>query len=347
MQLKVFGIAGSEDFSSKVCSHLDIARSKHIEKHFDDGELYIRSDENVRGADVYVVCSLYGDQQLSVSEKLTSLLIFIGSLGDASAQRITVICPMVAFSRQDRKTESRAPITIKYVAQSLEAVGATRFLTMDVHNLSALQCAFRIPTDNLEARNLFIDFLVGVDRDGQKVETTVCEEMMPKDIVLLSPDSGGMSRTKWFARSLEKRLQIIHPKQTVGLAYFDKERISSTEIRGDEIIGDVKGKNVIIVDDLISSGRTIQLSGEAVKKFGGKLWAACATHGLFTGGAADNLAGIPRIVVADTVPPFRLVKSKKIEEKGWINVIPTAKLFASAIRRTHEDGGSISQLLQS
>ena len=342
MQLKIFGIAGANDFAKKIAKHLDVNLSHHVEKHFEDGEIYIRSDENVRGCDVYVVSSSHEDEKLSVSEKLTALLIFIGSLKDASAQRISVVLPYFFYARQDRKCESRAPITSKYIAQLIEAMGTNRLLTMDCHNLSALQNSFRIPTDNLEARNLFIDFLVGVDREGQKIEGSVCPEKLPKDIVFLSPDSGGMSRTKWFARSLEKRAKMVNPAQTVGLAYFDKERVSSTEVRGNEIIGDVKDKAVIIVDDLISSGRTIQLAGEAVAKFGGQVWAACATHGLFTGDAANNLAGISRVIVSDTIPPFRLNKELPV----WLDIISTTKLFASAIRKTHEDGGSISELLQ-
>ncbi len=342
--IKLFGIAGAKEFAKKVAYNLDVPLSNHVEKHFEDGELYVRSDENVRGCDVYVIASLYEDANFSVSEKLTSLLIFIGSLKDASAQRISVVVPYFAYARQDRKCESRAPITSKYIAQLIEAMGTNRLLTMDVHNLSAFQNSFRIPTDNLEARNLLIDFLVGIDRDGQKVEAVISEKL-PQDIVFLSPDSGGMSRTKWFARSLEKRIQTINPSQTVGLAYFDKERLSSTEVRGNEIIGNVKDKSVIIVDDLISSGRTIQLASQAVTKFGGNVWAACATHGLFTGDAANNLAEIKRIIVSDTIPPFRLA-NKGSNDRIGLNVISTTKLFASAIRRTHEDGGSISQLLQ-
>ena len=337
--IKLFGIAGAKPYAENVARVLDMPLSKHIEKYFEDGELYVRSDENVRGCDVYIIASMYSDNNNSASEKLATILFFVSSLRDASAKRITLVVPYLAFSRQDRKTESRAPIATKYVAQLLESVGVNRLLTMDVHNLSALQNAFRIPTDNLESKNLIIDFLVGQNRYGEETN----RDMIPNtNLVVLSPDSGGMSRAKWFARSLEKRIQAEMPNETVGLAYFDKERISSSEIKGSQIIGDIRGKNVIIVDDMISSGGTIKRSGEAIEKFGGKLWGACATHGLFTSESMKNLAGIPRLFIADTIP----VKLKEWGETPRIWSVNTYNLFAIAIRRPYEEGGSISQLLQ-
>ncbi|MGH7127330.1 MAG: ribose-phosphate diphosphokinase, partial [Planctomycetaceae bacterium] len=158
---RLFGLQGSQRFAQRVARYLDVPVSRHVEMHFADMEPYVRSDVNVRGTDVYIITSLYTDEEQSVGEKFTKLLFFIGSLADASARRITVVAPYLAFARQDRKTESRAPISIKYFAQCVEAVGADRILTMDVHNLSAMQNAFRIPTDNLEAKNLLADFLCG------------------------------------------------------------------------------------------------------------------------------------------------------------------------------------------
>ena len=332
--MKLFGLRGSEEFARQVASFLDVPVARHVERRFDDGETYVKSDENVRSCDVYVIDSLYSDGEMSAGEKLSTLLIFLGSLKDASAGRITVVAPYLAFARQDRKTESRAPITTKYVATLLEAAGADRLLTMDVHNLSSFQNAFRIPADNLEARTLFVDFLTGLDREGHPTGGAHLEA--PPDLVVVSPDSGGMSRARRFREGLEKRTNRFNQ---IDLAYFDKER-STSGVSGSKIVGDVKGRPAIVLDDMIASAGTIKAAGEAIERHGGTVWAACATHGLFIGDAKENLAGVPRLVITDTIPPFRL------GARDGLHVIPTAKFFALAIGRTHKDGGSISQLLQ-
>jgi ribose-phosphate pyrophosphokinase len=219
---------------------------------------------------------------------------------------------------------------------------------MDVHNLSALQNAFRIPTDNLEAKNLMADFLCGVDAgDGeeggpQEVDNHIPDPLIdePNDLVVLAPDSGGMGRAKRFRNALEKRLQ---QSNQIGVVYLDKERVHGNEVRASEIVGNVKGKRVIILDDMISSGQTIRVCAQSVVDHGGELWGVCATHGLFVGDARENLKGLPRLVITDTIRPFRL------DATEWDNrlfVIPTTMMFAQAIRRTHEEGGSISDLLK-
>lgn len=331
MSLKVFGLNGSKNFAEQVCKYLSIPLAHHVEKDFEDSELYARAGENVRGSDVYVIHSLYGDNHMSAGEKLTSLAFFCGSLKDASASRVTVVTPYLAYARQDRKTESRAPIGTKYVAQILESMGVQRLLTMDVHNLAAFQNAFRIPTDNLEAKLLFVNYFAE-------------QKDLPNNLIVLSPDSGGMHRARRFRESLEKRLSKINQ---IGIAYLDKERIAATgALKGDKIIGDVKDKNVIIIDDMIASGSTIKKSAEAIAAHGGQVYAVCATHGLFIGEAPENLKGIPNIVIADTVPPFRMMEPDVDDSiQKALRTIPTAELFANAIRRNH-DGDSISQLLE-
>lgn len=344
----VFGLEGSNPFAQRVARYLDVPVSRHVEFYFDDKEPYVRSDVNVRGCDVYVITSLYSDRDQSVGEKLTKLLFFVGSLVDASARRITLVAPFLAFSRQDRKTESRAPISIKYFAQCLEALGVDRVLTMDVHNLSAFQNAFRIPTDNLEAKNLMADYLCGVDSGYQSddapnpVEHHIRDPLVnsPESLVVLAPDSGGMGRAKRFRNALERRLNLHNE---IGVVYLDKERLGEAEVRGSKIVGDVEGKRVIILDDMISSGGTVAVAAEAITKHGGKLWAVCATHGVFVGEADENLSGIDRLVITDTIAPFRLEES---QSDSRLDVIPTAMMFAQAIRRTHEEGGSISDLLK-
>jgi len=332
MPLKIFGLNGSKGFAEEVARYLSIPLSPTVEKNFDDGELYCRADENVRGSDVYVVHSLYGDDEMTAGEKLTSLSFFCGSLRDASCGRVTVVCPYLAFARQDRKTESRAPIGTKYVATILEAMGVDRLLTMDVHNLAAFQNAFRIPTDNLEARNIVCDHISKI-------------KGWDSPLVCLSPDTGGMGRTRHFRAGLEKRLGM---QNQIDIAQFDKARDGTTgELSGDKIIGDVKGKNVIIIDDMISTGGTIAKAASAVEKHGGKVYAVVATHGLFIKDAPKILANIPRLIVTDTVPPFRLTKGgdDPAHYKRSLSVVSTAELFAKAIRRNH-DGDSISALLE-
>lgn len=321
---RLFGLNATKDYAKEVATHLDVELSKHCEEYFADHEAYLRSDVNVRDCDVYVIQSLYNGPDESVADKLCKLLFFIGSLRDASVRRITAVIPYMAFQRQDRKTESRAPITTKYLAKQIEAAGADRLLTMDVHNLSAFQNAFRIQTDALEAKNLLADFIA----DKLK-ETSVA------DLVVLSPDSGGMGRAKRFRQSLVKRV-----KQDVGLAYLDKTHQGKV-IQGHEIIGDVTHKNVVIIDDMISSGATLVECDKAIEKNEGKLWASCATHGLFVGRVNENLSSLDNIIVCDTIKP-------KLNDENMkkLHIISSTRMFAQAIRRTHEEGGSISDLLK-
>lgn len=323
--LRLFGLQATREYAQKVAEHLDVELAKHVEEYFADHEPYLRSDVNVRDCDVYVIQSLYNGPDETVADKLTKLLFFIGSLRDASCRRITAVIPYLAFQRQDRKTESRAPITTKYVAKLLEAAGADRLLAMDVHNLSAFQNAFRIQTDNLEAKNLLADYVA-----DKLTETKIT------DLVVLSPDSGGMGRAKRFRNSLSKRLQ-----QDVGLAYLDKTHQGKV-IQGHEIIGDVTHKHVVIIDDMISSGATLVECDKAIKANDGKLWTACATHGLFVGRVNENLSSIDSIIVCDTIKPIKLAP----EIMSKLHIISTTRMFGQAIRRTHEEGGSISDLLK-
>lgn len=335
--MKIFGLNGSHEFAGRIANNLMLKLSTHIEEEFSDGEVYARSDENIRGDDVYVISSLYEDQQNSVGDKIVTLLHFISSLKDASAGHVTAVIPYLAYARQDRKTESRAPIGTKSTAKLIEAAGADRLMTMDIHNLAALQNAFRIPTDNLEAKNLFVDFLTNTSKGyAKKSKVGFLDEELPENITILSPDSGGMGRCRRFRTSLERRLKRMN---SIELAYLDKERLSGDEAQGDKIVGNVKNRDVIILDDMIASGKTIKISSEAVEKHGGRVFAVCATHGLFTGNAQDNLQNIRNLIITNTINPFRL------KSKDNLCMISTDRMFAEAIKRTSE-GGSISELLE-
>jgi ribose-phosphate pyrophosphokinase len=337
--IRIFGLNSSREFATSVGNEFkqitDNYRFRlipHIEKEFDDGEPYLRAEENVRRCDVFVIQSLYSDQKCvdgeivgeSIADKFVKLAFFIGSLRDASADRITAVIPYLGYSRQDRKVRSRDPVYTKYIPEQLEAVGTDRVLTMDVHNLSAFQNSFRLQTDNLEGKNLFADWVYGKT------------DFPPEKLSVLSPDSGGMGRSKRFRDALSKRFDNAE----ISMTYLDKSRVGRKVERG-EIVGDVEGKEIIILDDMISSGGTIKECQTAVDEAGGHVWAACATHGLFVGNAYENLSDLDRLVITDTVNPFSL--NRKLPEN--LSVIPTARIFAQAIRRTHV-GESISALLK-
>ena len=332
--LKVFGLNGSNKYTQEVCNHLsEISKfyiSSHTETHHDDGESFLKSNENVRGCDVYVIASLYSDEKHSVNEKIINLLWFVGSLKDASASRVTVILPYMAYARQDRKVKSREPIITKYMAKTFESVGIDRLIVIDVHNLSAFQNSFRIPVDNLDSIKLFTTALCDKSWNGLK---TLKED--PSNLVVLSPDNGGITRCSLFQEALEKILKVEIP-----LAVFDKRRKDGA-VKGSRIIGDVSGKRILLFDDMIASGSTAQKAIEAATKSGGELYAFCATHGLFTGNANENIASIDRLFVTDTSSLWRLNE----ENTKKINVVSTTQLIARVIEKTHFQG-SISKLLE-
>jgi len=354
--LRLFGVDGYEDFARKVAKSLGVQLTPRQEKTFVDGEPYIKStvgrEGNVRASDCYIISSLFSDNKQSVNDKFIKLLFFAGSLQDAGASRITLVVPYLAYQRQDRKTESRAGIYTSYSAKLLETMHFTRLITMDVHNLSATQSAMsmRVLFDNLEAKKTLADFVCGgYDKDGIMIEDSVSGFLYQdfvlnkkeSDIVVLAPDSGGLGRAKKFRNELESRLNL---QNKIPVVHLDKERNPSGDLKesGGEISGDIKEKRIIIYDDIIASGGTIKLCCDAVKKYGGEVWAVCATHGVFTEKSNENLKDVPRLIVTDTVPPLKLIKD---QWRGRLHVCKTVSLFAEAIRRTHYEGGSISELL--
>jgi ribose-phosphate pyrophosphokinase len=329
--LKVFCLNGSKEYGKRVAEQLSISLSPHVEKSFEDGECYVKSADgdvgNVRGHNVFVIQSLYSGPKESVADKLLKLAIFCGSLRSASAHSITAIIPHLAFARQDRKTESRAPITTKIIASMLESVGIDRAIFMDVHNLSAVQNAFslRFNADHLEAKLLHADWCAARLENAKK-------------IVVLSPDSGGVGRSERFRNALGKKLL-----KDISLASYDKRRRVDGSLVGDNIIGDVDDAEVLLYDDMISTAGTITKAGLAVPRFGGRLFAVLATHGLFCGEANRYVEQLDtKIVVADTVEPWRLTA----ENRKKIEIIDTSKLVSQAIWRNQTGTGSISELLR-
>lgn len=318
-----FAIHESRPFGEQVARHLGVDLSLHEERNFEDGEHKMRPLVSVRGKDVYVLQSLHGGPVESVNDKLCKLLFFLSALRDNGAARITALVPYLAYSRKDRQTKTRDPVTTQYVARHFEAAGADCVATLDVHNIVAFQNAFRCRTVHLDTRGLFANALRDLLADAQ--------------VTVISPDPGGVKRAQLFREMLQKTL--LRP---VGQAFVDKRR-SGDIVSGDMIVGDVENTTVVVIDDLIASGGTMDRAARAAMEHGAKEVIACAAHGLFTGNAKSILAAAPlkHIIVTDTVPPFRLDATFVTTHIENVSAVP---LFADCIKCLH-GGSSISQLL--
>ena len=322
--MAVFAPQSGREFAERVCSHLGISLRPHEERAFEDGEHKTRPLESVRGKDVFVIQSLYGDAGQSVNDKLCQLLFFLGALRDASAERVTAVVPYLCYARKDRRSKSRDPVTTQYVAELFEAMHIDRLVTLDVHNLAAFQNAFRIPTDHLEAKTSFVKHFVPLIHD--------------EEVAVVSPDIGGVKRAEAFREALSAAL--VRP---VTNAFVEKYR-SAGVVSGEALTGDVANKTAIIIDDLVSSGTTLARAAQACIARQAKTVYAVATHGVFATKASQVLAEAPleKIVVTNTIPPFRLnpdVVGNKLV------VLDTTPLIAEAIRRIHSNG-SIVELLE-
>ncbi len=319
----LFALTESHDLGARVGKYLDVPLQDHIERNFEDGEYKIRPLVTVRDQDVYVIQSLYSDSQQSVHDKLVRLLFFIGALKDASAREVTAVVPYLCYSRKDMKTKPRDPVNTRYVAQLFEAVGTDRVVTMDVHNLAAFQNAFRCRTDHLEARKLFVQYFAPL--------------IEGHEVVVISPDTGGIKRAEKFRQDLSLALN-----REASSGFMEKHR-SGGVVTGEALIGDVSGKAVIIIDDLISTGGTMGRTAKACRKGGAAKVYAAATHGIFTGDADKVFAdpAIDQLVIVDTIPPFRITSDTAREK---LTALDGAALIAEAVRRIHA-GGSVIELL--
>jgi ribose-phosphate pyrophosphokinase len=329
MKLNVFALNTSRELGEQVAKALDIKLSRHEERDFEDGEHKSRPLENVRGRDVFVIQSLYGDNQHSVNDKLVRLLFFLGALRDASAGRITAVIPYLCYARKDQKSKPRDPVATRYLATLFEAVGVNHVVALDVHNLAAYQNAFRICTDHLEAKTLFANYFANC----------FDEISGDNDLVILSPDIGGVKRAEALRLAMEKTLN-----RPVASAFVEKHR-SGGVVSGGALVGEVSKKTVIIIDDLISSGTTIIRAAQACRGAGATKVYCAASHGAFSEAADAALAdpALDKLVITDSIPPKRITSST-VNNK--LVSLPTAPLFAEAIKRMHTDG-SLVDLLES
>jgi ribose-phosphate pyrophosphokinase len=323
-EIAIFAPGENREFGEKVSAHLGVALSAHEERDFEDGEHKMRPLVNVRGRDVFVIQSLYGDERRSVNDKLCRLLFFLGALRDAAAGRVTAVVPYLCYARKDRKSKPRDPVTTRYVASLFEAMRVDRVVTMDVHNLAAFQNAFRIGADHLEARKLFIEYFA--------------RSIQREDVVVVSPDVGGVKRAEDFRQALSHALD-----REVHSAFMEKYR-SAGVVSGEAVIGDVTGKIAIIIDDLISSGTTLARAAEHCRVNGAKTIYAAASHGVFSDKANQALSNpaLETVVITDTIPPFRLDPDLARDK---LVILDAARLFAEAVGRIHSNG-SIVDLLE-
>ena len=315
--MKIFALNASRPFGEKVAAALGEPLADHEEREFEDGEHKARPLVSVRGSDVYVIQSLHGGPEQSVNDKLCRLLFFAGALRDAGAGRVTAVIPYLAYARKDRRTQLRDPITTRYVAQLIEAVGVDQMVVVDVHNLAAFENAFRCPTTHLEARPLFV--------------TNLLPHLQERETAVVSPDAGGAKRAELLREALAGALGTDVP-----LAFMEKRRSGGAVSGQDAVVGAIEGRVVVIVDDLVSTGTTLARAAAACRAQGAITVYAAVTHGLFTGDAEPVLAGagFERLLITSTVPPFRL---RPQTVQAHLTVLDAAPLLAEAIRRLHRE----------
>ena len=311
--LSIFDLDSNSSLAFATAAALGAPLSAWEERQFEDGEHKARPLESVRGHHVVLLQSLYSDAAHSVNDRLVRELFFVAALKDAGATEVTVVAPYLAYARKDRRSKPRDPVTHRYVAQLFEAVGSDRLLTIDVHNLAAYQNAFRIPTEHLEAKSLFVDHFATL------LEGNAC---------ILSPDVGGVKRAEALRRSLSRRLG-----RELNSAFMQKWR-SRGELSGERLVGDVAGQEVVIIDDLIASGATLLRTIEAAERAGARRIHAAATHALWAGKSHALLdhPALTTLVVTDTLP---LLQRANPVLQQRVELLSVAPLLAEAIGRIH------------
>lgn len=311
-KMLIFSGNAHRKFAHDICAHLKVPLGRALVDRFSDGEVRVEIEDNVRGTDVFLIQSMC----FPINENVMEFLIMLDALRRASPRRITAVIPYFAYARQDRKDQPRVPITAKLVANLLTGAGANRVLTLDLH-AGQIQGFFDIPLDHIFAVNVFVEYL-------RKIK-------IGDNLVVVAPDVGGIKR----ARAYAKRFNA-------GLAIVDKRRNSPDSTDVMHILGEVKGKNAILADDMIATGSSLVEAARAIKKEGGNKIYASVTHGILSGNAVKKLenSDIDLLVITDSIPFPKEKRSKKIV------VVSVSKLFAEAIKRIHMEK-SISILFDS
>ena len=286
--------------------------AKHEERRFEDGECKLRPLSDPRGEDAYVLLGLQGGPVDSPHDKLARLLMFIATLREHGASRVTALIPYLAYARKDQRTKPFDPVGLRYVAQMFECVGTDQVIALEVHNVAAFQNAFRCTTVHLDAHAAFDAILSG---------------LVEGPLAVASPDPGGVKRALLWRESLQARLA-----GPVGFAMIDKRRSAGVVTSANLLAGDVTGATVLLIDDLVASGETMHRAAAALRDGGARRVVAFAAHGLFTG-RADERFGSPLfdgVVVTDSVPPWRLHADSGARAR--LHVASAAPLFANAVR---------------
>ncbi len=308
-KFKIFSGSANPRLAADICRHLHATPGEAKLGKFSDGEIYFQILENVRGADVFVVqpCSNPSDFHLM------ELLVMIDAFKRASAWRITAVIPYYCYARQDRKDKPRVPISAKLVADLLETAGASRALTMDLH-APQIQGYFNVPVDHLYASPVLVDYF---------------KQMKLANLTVVSPDAGGVERARAFAKKLDAPMAIV-----------DKRRVDIDVSEVMHLIGDVRGRTTLIIDDIIDTAGTLVKTAEALMKEGAtKVYAAC-THAVLSGPAVERIcsSAISEVVVTDSVP-----LAEHAARISKIKVLSVADLLARGIHSIHEET-SISEL---
>ena len=307
--MKLFGGTSNPVLTQEVCDYLGIDQGKLMAKTFSDGETQIEIHENIRGRDVFVLQSTC----TPVNDNLMQLLIMIDALKRASAKRITAVIPYYGYGRQDRKVKPRVPISAKLVADLITVAGADRVVSIDLH-AGQIQGYFNIPVDNIFAAPILLKHI---------------ETHFQDNLVMVSPDAGGVERARAFAKRLG-----------VSLAIIDKRRDKPNEAEAMNIIGEVSGKTAIILDDMVDTSGTLTQAANALKEKGALAVYACCTHPVLSGPAIDriNSSPIDTLVVTNTVP-----LSERAEQCSKIISLSVADLLGETIKRIH-NSESVSTL---
>jgi len=306
--LKVVTGNAHPEMALEICKHLGQPLTESDVRKFSDGEIFVEIKENVRGADVFVVQPTCRP----VNDHLMELVIMVDALRRASARRITAVVPYYGYARQDRKNAPRVPISAKVVAEMFMAVGVRRVLCMDLH-AGQIQGFFNIPVDHLYAAPVLLDYIKG----------------QFEDVIMVSPDAGGVERTRAFAK-----------RMNAGLAIIDKRRDRPNECEAMHVIGDVRGKTAILMDDMVDTAGTLCNGAETLIKNGAKEVHACCSHPVLSGPAVERISNsvLKSLVVTNSVP-----LRPEAANCGKIKVLSVSELLANAIRRIHNED-SVSSL---
>jgi ribose-phosphate pyrophosphokinase len=307
--ISIFSGNSNPDLANKICEYLNLSLGSAQVKTFSDGEIQIEIDENVRSKDVFIIQSTCAP----VNDHLIELLLMIDAIKRSSAKRITAVVPYFGYARQDKKVAPRVPISAKLVANMLAVAGANRVITMDLH-AGQIQGFFDIPVDNIFAAPLLIEYI---------------RENFDGNLVIVSPDAGGVERARAFAKRLDADLAII-----------DKRRSAPNQAKAMAVIGEVKDKTAVILDDMADTAGTLTEAAHALKEYGAKEIHACCAHAVLSGPAIDRITAsqMKSLVVTDTIP-----SRENAIACGKIIVISIAELVGEAIIRSYR-GDSVTSL---